>query len=456
MAGSLLLLTQKRGSRWLDSLRHALRRLFERPSSHGRPQEDARIVALQDAGENKEEKNKKDIARIVNLAVEAAADGIAITDENNRILFMNGSFLKIHGHNPHARDLYIGADWRSLYNEVGQDHINSVVLPATILKGAWSGSMVVVRHDGSRFYGDASLTKLSDGLMLGVMRDVTVRRTAEIEQERLKDKLFHSQKMEAVGRITTKLVGEFQATLATIRKIADTHEAALPEDVVGHIRNVVARAQENVDEIMSFSQKRAARTAFLSIGNFFDSRKEEWNRLFPGHILLDFDIKSGEAKAVFDEGNLRQCIRNLLLNATDAIEGPAGRVVLTVRNMDRNLFGLRRHMITESTLDRDMSAAVRTVSAANGKMYALSGYLLRDGRYTEIIVSDTGRGISGEILPNIFDPFFTTKPAAKGTGLGLSTVHGYVTGGAGAVIVATMPGYGTDVHLYLPVPESGT
>lgn len=393
------------------------------------------------------------ITKVVKLAVEAAADGIAITDEDNKILFMNLSFLKIHGYNPHEREKYIGTDWRHLYNEAGQEHINSVVLPTAILKGAWSGSTVVVRPDGSRFYADASLTKLSDGLMLGVMRDISDRRAAEMERENLREKLFQSQKIEAVGRITTRLLDDFQAMLSVIRDVAGG-KIGSPDEAMEKIRGAADKAQEGVDEIASFYGKKAVRAVPINLGDFITAQRSELFSLFPKSISFEIDIKAPDLRAVFDEGQLRQIIRNLCLNAIEAIATPVGRVVLTVRVMDRNFLGLRREIITESVPDRTKAAGVRTKFPSEGKGYAISGYLLRDGAYAEIIVSDTGRGMSRDILGNIFNPFFTTKALSRGAGLGLSTVQGYVAGGGGAVIVETVQDQGTDVHFYLPVADS--
>lgn len=392
------------------------------------------------------------VTKIIKLAVEAAADGIAITDEDNKLLFMNLSFLKIHGYNPHERDKYIGTDWRHLYNKTGQEQINSVVLPTTILKGAWSGSMVVARPDGSRLYGDASLTKLSGGLTLGVMRDITDRRTAEIEREGLREKLFQSQKIEAVGRITTRLLDDFQAMLSVIRDVADG-KVGSPQEAMARIRGAADKAQEGVDEIASFYGKKTVRAVPINIGDFMTGLRSELFALFPNAVSFEMDIKSTDARTWFDEGQLRQIIRNLCLNAIEAIATPVGRVVLTVRVMDRNILGLRREMIIETMPDRIKAASVRTKSPAAGKGYAMSGYLVRNRSYAEIIVSDTGRGIARDILGNIFNPFFTTKAASRGAGLGLSTVQGYVAGGGGAVIVETLLDHGTDVHVYLPVPD---
>lgn len=191
----------KQGEGWLGEARGRRRdaRSFPQEVSLNLLENGGLICVVRDISEKQ---RNEDALRLVMLAIEAAQDGIAITDSDNRFLFMNESYLRIHGYDPAERDYFIGRDWREIYNEIGQAQINSIVLPTTILKGAWMGSMRVMRKDGSLFYGDASLTKLADGNILGVMRDVSQRVEAELEQARLKEKIFHTHKIESLLRIS--------------------------------------------------------------------------------------------------------------------------------------------------------------------------------------------------------------------------------------------------------------
>lgn len=394
------------------------------------------------------------ITRIVKLAVEAASDGIAITDEDNKIIFMNLSFLKIHGYDPHDRERYLGMDWRHFYNDAGRDHINTVVLPTTILKGHWSGTTLVVRPDGSRFYGDASLTKLTDGLILGVMRDITDRRLAEIEREKLRERIFQSEKIEAVGRITTKLLDDFQKMLSIIREMTDGKTMPSVESM-RIIRGAADKAQQNVDEIMSLYDQRATRAVTINLYDFISKQQASLSSLFPRSVTFEVDLlRAGGLSSRFDEQQLYQIIRHLCLNAIESIADTSGRVVLAVRPMDPILVALHRDILVDTMPVRVAAASVRTRFTSDTRGYAITGYLLRDRNYAEIVVSDTGSGISREILGHIFDPFFTTKASSKGAGIGLPTVQGYVTGAGGAVIVETLLNAGTNVHIYLPVPEA--
>lgn len=398
-------------------------------------------------------KNEK-IMRIIKLAVEAATDGIAITDEENRILFMNRSFMKTHGYDPYEREKYINTDWRFLYNDVGQEQINSIVLPTTILKGAWSGSLSVMRKDGTLFYGDASLTRLADGLILGVMRDISERRRAEMEREELKEQLFQSQKTEAIGRLTNRLVTDFQAILVAVGK----HAATLKRDsIADDERKICAleivqeadKARELVEQLMAFSRTKTIKAGVVDLCETIVEAEQNFAQGIAQNIALMTDIKTDAAFTSSNSAQISQILKNLFLNSVEALEGHGGKIVLAVKDVDRNLFGLRRAMIVDAPPDKIKAIAVR-MKTLNGKNYLMTGFLLKEKNYIQITVSDTGQGIHADILANIFDPFFTTKSLKKGTGLGLSTVQGTMVTNGGAVIVETAAGLGTSVHLFFP------
>lgn len=400
------------------------------------------------------EKTKNDqLMRIIKLAVEAASDGIAITDENNRFLFMNRSYLKIHGYDPYDRDKYIGTDWRYMYNNVGQDMINSKVLPTAIMKGSWRGSTYVMRKDGSLFYGDASITRLSDGLTLGVMRDASERKRAEEEREELKEQLFQSQKIEAIGRLTERMVHDFEEVLDAVTAAAhnlrrDTVSDEARKAYAVSIESEVYKGHDIVDQLGAFMQNNNRKTGRADIVQITRLLQEQMSA--DNGISFFTDIRISECLVATGVEQINQMLRNLYQNSLDAMGGRQGKIVITLKDMDKNLLGLRRYMITDEPLDALRVSAERLREGSNGKQYFMAGYLLRDRPYIQLTVSDTGQGIPADILPNIFDPFFTTKPLNKGTGLGLSTVRGTVVGAGGAIIIETALGQGTSVHCFFP------
>jgi len=406
---------------------------------------------------SKQEKNDQ-LMKIIKLAVEAASDGIAITDEENRLLFMNRSYLKIHGYDPYDREKYIGTDWRQLYNKVGQDTINSSVLPTAILKGSWSGSMYVMRRDGGLFYGDASITRLNDGLIVGVMRDATDRKRAEQEREELKEQLFQSQKIEAIGRLIGRMAHDFESVLdsvsANARDLAGEGVSAETCKICAvSIEKEARKAREIVEQLTAFiDEKKNRKSDRVNIVNIARQVSEQLPLQNGISIFSDIRIPEWYIHASADQ--IAQMIRNICQNSFDAISAGHGKIVIGVKDMDRGVFGLRRYMVSDEPIDRMRQASLRYRQGSNGKHFLLCGFIVKDQSYVQLTISDTGEGIPPDILPNIFDPFFTTKTFNKGTGLGLSTVQGVVAGSGGAIIVETAPLHGTSIHLFFPSYDS--
>lgn len=386
------------------------------------------------------------LLRIIKLAVEAAEDGIAITDQNHKILFMNRSFLKLHGYAPYEREKFIGTDWRLMYNEAGQEQINSTVIPTTILKGSWCNCIPVMRKDGTLFFGDASLTKLPDGLILGVMRDVTERRRSEIERDELREKLFQSQKMEAIGRLTDGIAKDFEIILSNISNAAAQEKM---RDVSVEIR----RARDLVEQLTAFSQRKIGKSDPVDVSKLLADIREDIEAELPNAIECIVDIKIQTAYIQAGKVHMTQIVKNICQNAREAMHGQGGKIVVTLKPMDKNLFGLRQDMIVDIPPDRAQASSIRHKGVRN-RNFLMTGFIVRNKEYVQMTVADSGRGIPPHILTNVFDPFFTTKAVGKGTGLGLSSVHGLMIGGGGAVIIETVEEQGTSVHLFFPRPEA--
>lgn len=401
-----------------------------------------------------EKVRNENLLRMIKVAIEAAEDGIAITDDENRLLFMNRSFLKIHGYDPYERDRYLGTDWRLLYNQKGQEQINNLILPTTILKGAWSGSTTVMKKDGTLFEGDASLTKLHDGTVLGVMRDVTARRSAEKEREELREQLFMVQKMEAIGRLTHGITHDFNNILSIVqgycRSIKDKNK--LNEDVqefVEKIDDACLQAHDLVGQLMAFTRKRDHQQGMVDLNECIKEMQELFDENIGANITPVIDIRVDTAYIDAQYAPIYQMIHNLISNAIEALGNSVGKIGVTLKESEGHALGLRNHVYTDIMPERAMASVCR-YREFKGRDYLISGYMQNLNEYYHLIVADTGPGIDRDILQNIFDPFFTTKRIEKKTGLGLFTVLGTVIGYNGAIIVETVPKEGTSFHIFLP------
>lgn len=388
-----------------------------------------------------EETKNKNLLKLIRLGVEAADDGIAICSEDNRFLFMNRSYLKIHGLDPNDRDRYIGTDWREIYNDKGREQIENVVLPTTILKGLWSGTIPVARADGTIFYGDASLTKLPDGLILGVVRDASARRAAELERQELKDQLFQAQKTEAMLRLGEGIASDFEEILHDIDNFRDLDPA---------LSHALAKAHDLVNQLKAFSQKTGKGQASCDIWKIVEKMKAQISEKTPPVIEILTARHLDDCTLQASENHVSHIMRNICTNACEAITG-GGKVTMTIREADRNFCGFAGSIGIDAPPDRMMASRIKA-DRRKDRFFVYTGLLQKRLNFVQVSISDTGGGISPEILENIFDPFFTTKGKERkhAAGLGLSTVHGLMIGLNGAIILETVPHEGTTVHLFFP------
>jgi signal transduction histidine kinase/ActR/RegA family two-component response regulator len=235
-------------------------------------------------------------------------------------------------------------------------------------------------------------------------------------------RLRQVQKMEAIGQLTGGIAHDFNNMLAVVlgglelarRQIATDGEAA-----ARHIDSAAEgahRAAALTKRLLAFSREEALRTEPVEPGALVAGMSDLLDRTLGDAIIVTVrDAGSGWHTRV-DRHQLENVVLNLAVNARDAMQG--------------------RGQLTITTAGTALSAgAVGTCPA---------------GEYVSIAVSDTGTGMTAEVMERVFEPFFTTKPIGKGTGLGLSQVFSFVRQAEGEVALRSAPGEGTTVTLYLP------
>ena len=260
--------------------------------------------------------------------------------------------------------------------------------------------------------------------IISVVRDISDRKQAEAEKEKLQSQLQQSQKMEAIGTLAGGIAHDFNNILTGILGYAellqmDLNEKASSKEYLQGIVNAGNRASELVHQILTFSRQAEHKTLPFT---FLIVVKEALNLIrstIPASIEIKKDINS-KAKIMADPTQIHQVIMNLCTNAYQSMNGLDG--VLSVRVFD-----------TE----------IKETNASPGK-------------YIVLEVEDTGVGMNQEALMRIFDPYFTTKDFGKGTGLGLSTVDGIVKKHNGFIKVKSREGIGTVFQVFLPVFEEET
>ena len=272
-----------------------------------------------------------------------------------------------------------------------------------------------LRKDGSRFLANIVIDAIHDdaGTLIGfakITRDVTEQREAQRELEETREALVQAQKMEMVGQLTGGLAHDFNNMLAGIigalnlmqRRIA----AGRHDEIERYIEAALAsanRAASLTSRLLAFGRRASLDIKPVDVAAAVSSMEILLTRSIGENIKLNLDL--GPALALTDANQLESAVLNLAVNARDAM--PDGGVL-------------------------DISTRID----ASG----LVG----------IAVTDTGVGMSRDVLDKVFDPFFTTKPIGQGTGLGLSMVHGFAKQSGGDVRIESAPGAGTTVTMLLP------
>jgi PAS domain S-box-containing protein len=250
-------------------------------------------------------------------------------------------------------------------------------------------------------------------------------RVAEAIAAHLKSEeaLRQSQKMEAVGQLTGGIAHDFNNMLSVILASINLLEKRLAkgEDVtpfVAAARDGVDRAASLIKRLLAFSRRQNLAPEPLNANDMVRNMSELLRRTLGEGVQLETVLAGGLWPVLADANILENAMLNLAINARDAMPA-GGRLTLETANCH---------------LD-DAYAAEHTVDP---------------GQYVMVAVTDTGTGMTPEVMAKVFEPFFTTKGVGKGTGLGLSQVFGFVKQSNGHIKIYSEVGHGTTIKLYLP------
>lgn len=248
----------------------------------------------------------------------------------------------------------------------------------------------------------------------------------EIQQrEDVEAQLRQSQKMEAIGQLTGGVAHDFNNMLAIIIGNLELLMRRLPaEDArlqgpANNALNGAMMAGELTKQLLAFSRQQALQPRPTDINQCIRDMSALLRRSLGENIKIETVQAGGLWPAFVDRAQLESAIVNLAVNSRDAMGG-SGRLTIETSN---------------TVLDRSYARQHLEVTA---------------GQYVMVAVTDTGGGMSAEVMQKAFDPFFTTKELGKGTGLGLSQVHGFVKQSHGHIKIYSEIGVGTTVKIYLP------
>ena len=248
------------------------------------------------------------------------------------------------------------------------------------------------------------------------------QRTAELEKTQ--EALRQSQKMEAIGQLTGGIAHDFNNMLAVVigglnllqRRLAKGEKEV--EKYIDAAMDGATRAASLTQRLLAFSRQQPLQPEAINANKMVAGMTELLTRTLGEDVRVETVLSAGLWKANADPSQLENVILNLSVNARDAMAG-GGKLTIETANIH----------IDDSYADE---------------------YQIPSGQYVMLAVSDTGTGMTPDVMQKAFDPFFTTKGVGKGTGLGLSQVFGFVRQSGGHVKIYSEVGHGTTVKVYVP------
>jgi PAS domain S-box-containing protein len=285
-----------------------------------------------------------------------------------------------------------------------------------------------VRKDGSRFWANAVIDAIKDddGKLAGfakITRDMTARVAVE-------ERLRQSQKMETLGQLTGGIAHDFNNLLTAIYGSIETLQRRLKGEAPELRRHAdmalrgAERAATLTRQLLAFARRQPLEPQPIELNKLVRGMSELLTRTLGESIAIETVLAGGLWWTSADANQLENAILNLAVNARDAM--PKGGKL-----------------------------TIETANAYLDEAYTAANTDAAPGQYVMVAVSDTGAGMSPEVLSKTFEPFFTTKQSGEGTGLGLASVYGFVKQSGGHVKIYSESGHGTTVKIYLPKLAAG-
>ncbi|MEI7463753.1 MAG: PAS domain S-box protein [Burkholderiales bacterium] len=285
-------------------------------------------------------------------------------------------------------------------------------------RGQIIGVLTARARHGERFGADEShfLASLSNLLATSLQRSQS------------EEALNHAQRMESVGQLTGGIAHDFNNLLTVIQgnlQVLEDHPALAADTVAQQMVAAAARASrrgaELTGKLLAFSRRQQLSPTEVDVAELIDSLADMLRRTLDQRIRIEVAAVSRGLRCLADAGQLESALLNIAINSRDAM--PQGGT---------------------------LSFSCATCAALPADVAAELGDRAQGQAFIEIVIADTGQGMTDSVRDRVFEPFFTTKELGRGTGLGLSTVYGFVKQSKGAVRLTTALGAGTQVTLYLP------
>lgn len=282
------------------------------------------------------------------------------------------------------------------------------------------------RMDGTPLPVEVMLTAIpmrDRWLLHTAWRDLTDRKRAEAEQERLAQNLLHAQKIESIGRLAGGVAHDFNNLLTPIMVYAEMlrTSCASDEKTMKKLNGIISascKARDLTSQLLAFGRKQILEMKIVNLNEILEAFSPILERTIREDIHITMKLAPDLGSIMADRPQIEQIIMNLAINAQDAMPGGGDLLIET------------------STIILHESEKIHSQ--------------LPPGEYVKLCVSDTGCGMDSATQERIFEPFFTTKESGKGTGLGLATVFGIAKQHSGHVDVYSEPDHGSTFTVYFP------
>jgi PAS domain S-box-containing protein len=350
---------------------------------------------------------------------------VAVTDALGRITYVNDKFCAI---SKYSREELLGKDHRIINS---RHHPKSFFanLWGTILAGrVWKGEIRNRAKDGSFYWVDTTIVPFlgADGRpvqFVAIRADITERKVAE-------ESIRQSQKLESLGVLAGGIAHDFNNLLTSILGNCNLASMVMPQEspalpYLDQIEKATMRAADLSRQMLAYAGKGKVSIGRVDMNRLVHEMTELLSVSLSKRALIRYDLAPVLPEIMADPTQMQQVVMNLVTNASEAIpEGANGSITLRTGELM-----VEKTYITASSLPVG----------------------LNPGRYVTLEVSDTGCGMTPEVIARIFDPFFTTK--FTGRGLGLSALLGIVRSHGGGLKVYSEPGKGTSMKVFLPAAD---
>jgi PAS domain S-box-containing protein len=369
----------------------------------------------------------RDLQRLIDAVVDYAIYMIGL---DGRVLSWNSGAKRLKGYTP---DEIIGQPFSRFYTvEDQRAGLPQQALKKAASEGRYEAEGRRVRKDGTTFWALVVIDPIYDDnrQLIGfakVTRDITERYEAQRSLKQIQEQFVVSQKMEAVGQLSGGIAHDFNNLLMIVMgnlEIAQRQTKKLSgvgnlERVLNNAMRGAQRAAALTSRLLAFSRRQALDPKPLDVTKFITGAVEFLQRSLGETIDIEAVGSAGLWKIEADPNHLESALVDLAINARDAMPR-GGKLTVEASNV---------------FVDENHSRAVPEFGS---------------GQYVAICVTDTGTGMSSDVLNRAFEPFFTTKEMGHGTGLGLSQVYGFVKQSGGHVKIYSELGHGTTVKMYFP------